>query len=277
MSGTRETGDADGEPDRAAKRSGTIQSVAIATRFLNILANGTGPMALGLLARAAGTGSPTAHRYLQSLVREGLVRQDPQSGHYDLGPTALNIGIGALKRIDPVDIAARHMKQLASGFAASAGVAIWTERGPTVVRWYRSALFSISSVGLGDVLPVDNSACGLVFQAFLPESRVAAARELQPTHFRGKPPSPQDLENVRGSCWAELTDHLLPGITGQAVPVFDAQQEIACVMTTVSNLGLMQAPEDRKALADSALAAARETGGMAAFDDHPSPSARTRS
>jgi len=259
--------DGAGKPDGVRKRSGNIQSVSIATRFLNILANGTEPMALGVIARKAGTGSPTAHRYLQSLVKEGLAMQDPQTGLYDLGPTALSIGIGALRRIDSVEIAAKHMKQLANGFAASAGVAIWTERGPTVVRWYRSAFFAISSVGLGDVLPVDNSACGLVFQAYLPERQIEEARKLQPAHFRGKRPSRKRLEEVRNTCWAELTDHLLPGITGQAVPVFDAQQEIACVMTTVTNLGLMHKPEDRKALLECAKLAARESGGTALFSE----------
>ena len=247
------------------KRSGNIQSVSIATRFLNILANGTEPMALGAIAREAGTGSPTAHRYLQSLVKEGLAMQDPQTGYYDLGPTALNIGISALKRVDPVEIAARYMKDLAGGVAASAGVAIWTERGPTVVRWYRSALFSISSVGLGDVLPVDNSACGLVFQAYLPEGQIEQARKLQPSHFRGRRASVRQREDVRQACWAELTDHLLPGITGQAVPVFDAQQEIVCVMTTVTNLGLVHKEEDRRALYHRALQVADETGGAAMF------------
>lgn len=247
------------------KRTGNIQSVSIATRFLNILANAAEPMALGRIAREAGTGSPTAHRYLQSLVKEGLAMQDPQTGFYDLGPAALSIGIAALKRIHPVEIAARHMKELASGFAASAGVAIWTERGPTVVRWYRSSLFSISSVGLGDVLPVDNSACGLVFQAFLPNSQIAMAKKLQPAHFRGKRATRGQLQDVRKTCWAELTDHLLPGITGQAVPVFDAQQELACVMTTVTNLGLMHKPEDRRALFECAKRAAMETGGTEKF------------
>lgn len=247
------------------KRSGNIQSVSIATRFLNILANAAEPTALGMIAREAGTGSPTAHRYLQSLVKEGLAMQDPQTGFYDLGPTALSIGIAALKRIHPVEIAAKHMKELANGFAASAGVAIWTERGPTVVRWYRSSLYSISSVGLGDVLPVDNSACGLAFQAFLPESQIDMARKLQPAHFRGKRASRADLESVRKTCWIELTDHLLPGITGQAVPVFDAQQEIACVMTTVTNLGLMLKQEERRALFECAKQVVTETGGTDRF------------
>ena len=138
----------------AQKRSANIQSVSVATRFLNVLSNATGPLPLGVIAREAGTGSPTAHRYLQSLVKEGLVQQDPHSGQYDLGPAALRIGISALRRIDPVEIAARHMKELANDHAFTAGVAIWTERGPTVVRWYRSAYFAINTISLGDVLQI---------------------------------------------------------------------------------------------------------------------------
>ena len=89
---------ADEMPDAPGeKRSGTIQSVSIAARFLKTLANAEGELALGEVARRTGTGGSTAHRYLQSLVKEGLARQDPLSGLYDLGPAALSIGIGALK------------------------------------------------------------------------------------------------------------------------------------------------------------------------------------
>ncbi|PTW56554.1 IclR family transcriptional regulator [Breoghania corrubedonensis] len=248
------------------KRPGTIQSVAIATRFLELLANAEEPLTLGTLAKRAGTGGSTAHRYLQSLVQEGLAAQDPASGHYNLGPTALSIGIAALKRIEPVDVAARHMKSLVEKSPASGGVAIWTDRGPTLVRWYRSAYFTISSLGLGDVLPLDNTACGLMFQAFLPNDHVERARSLQPRHFRGTKPKLAILEEIRRTCRADLTSHLLPDITGQAVPVFDAQQQIACVMTTVTNLGQKQGPQEALNLLATARVVARETGGTDAFD-----------
>lgn len=255
------------QADKTEKRSGAIQSVSIAARFLGILANAGGALPLGSLARLAGTSSPTAHRYLHSLVKEGLARQDPYTGHYDLGSTALSIGIAALKRIEPVEIAARHMSDLAQHVAASGGVAIWTDRGPTLVRWYRSAFFSISSLGLGDALPLDNTASGLVFQAFLPPSRVEPARRVQPERFRGATPSPERLAEIRTSCWAELTNHLLPGITGQAAPVFDAQRELVCVMTTVTDLGQIITPDARRALYDKARLANQQTGGIAGFPD----------
>ena len=146
----------DEAPDTLSeKRSGTIQSVAIAARFLNVLASAESELALGEVARRTQTGASTAHRYLQSLVKEGLAKQDPASSLYDLGPAALSIGIGALKRVDAVEIAAQHMKALAHQYAASGGVAIWTDRGPTLVRWYRSAFFSINPLALGDILPID--------------------------------------------------------------------------------------------------------------------------
>ena len=243
------------------KRAGTIQSVAIATRFLQVLASAEHELALGEVARRTQTGGSTAHRYLQSLVKEGLARQDPATGLYDLGPAALNIGIAALKRVDAVEIAAGHMKALAHRQAASGGVAIWTERGPTLVRWYRSAFFSVNPLALGDILPLDNTACGLVFQAFLPKATIDAARKQQPAHFRGTPPGKAVLEEVRKACWAEMTSHLLSNVTGQAAPVFDAQGEIVCCMTTVTDLGRLNSPEDRDALFREAGLVNEATGG----------------
>ncbi|EFI62594.1 transcriptional regulator, IclR family protein [Comamonas thiooxydans] len=214
-------------------------------------------------------GASTAHRYLQSLVKEGLARQDPASGLYDLGSAALSIGIGALKRVDAVEIAAQHMKSLTHQHALSGGVAIWTDRGPTLVRWYRSAYFSINPLALGDILPIDNTACGLVFQAFLPKATIDAARRQQPAHFRGKPPTKAVLDEVRERCWSELTSHLLSNVTGQAAPVFDAQHEIACAVTTVSDLGQLKSPDDRHALLREASLINQATGGRAFGSDSP--------
>ncbi|GGB27787.1 IclR family transcriptional regulator [Allosediminivita pacifica] len=247
------------------RKAGTIQSVSTAATFLRVLANASGPLALGVIAKRAGTSGSMAHRYLQSLVREELAVQDPASGHYDLGPLALGVGVAALGRLDPVELAADAMKDFAARTAASAGVAIWTERGPTLVRWYRSAIFSISSLGLGDVLPLDNTACGLIFQAYLPQDRVASARATQPESFRGSPPTEDRLAEVRASGWLELQGHLLPHVAGQAVPVFDAQGEIACVMTTVANLGDALSSEIGRELSEVAINLSKATAGRVAI------------
>ncbi|WP_283179446.1 IclR family transcriptional regulator [Gemmobacter sp. 24YEA27] len=249
-----------------ARRVTTIQSISVAMRFLNILAAAERALPLGELARLSRTGRSTAHRYMQSLVKEGLAAQDPVSSHYDLGAAALSIGIAALRRVDAVEMAGMQMKQLATNHAISGGVAIWTERGPTLVRWYRSALFAISPVQLGDVLPIDNSACGQVFQAFLPRAVTEAARRIQPAAFAGDPVQRPQLDQIRRTGWVELTSHLLSGITGQAAPILDAQGELVCVVTSVTDLGKLNAPGDRLALQDVARLINRATGGQSALD-----------
>ncbi len=250
------------QPQPDSKRSGTIQSVSIAARFLSILANAEGPMMLGDIAKLGRTGASTAHRYMRSLVQEGLVAQDETSGRYDLGPAAISIGIGALRRVDAVEVAARQMKALSARIAASCGVAIWTERGPTVVRWYRSAQFAISTVALGDVLPLDNTACGLVFQAFLPPDQIKAARKLQPPsfRFRSTPPTAALLAQVREARGSELNEHLFSLMTGKAAPVFDAQNEVVCVVTTVSLISDAEAEQHRQLLFDLARSVSADAG-----------------
>lgn len=256
MKARRQVSDA-GQP--AAKRSATIQSVSIAFRFLDLLARADGPLVLGEIARRGRTGTSTAHRYMRSLVQEGLAAQD-ELGRYDLGPAALSIGVRALGRIEPVEIAARAMQVLSARVAASCGVAIWTERGPTIVRWYRSAGFTISTVTLGDVLPLDSTACGLVFQAHLPSDVITAARRGQPAAFRGTQPTRAELTAVRDADVAELDERLFRQLTGKAAPVFNALGEIACVVTTVSHVDVAETEGHRTALLDAARRSTSEAG-----------------
>ncbi|MBD8905404.1 IclR family transcriptional regulator [Methylorubrum zatmanii] len=247
----------DGQP--AAKRSATIQSVSIAFRFLDLLARAEGPLVLGEIARRGRTGTSTAHRYMRSLVQERLAAQD-ELGRYDLGPAALSIGVLALRRIEPVEIAARAMRLLSARLAASCGVAIWTERGPTIVRWYRSAGFTISTVSLGDVLPLDSTACGMVFQAHLPGEVITAARRRQPAAFRGTQPARAELAAVREAGIAELDERLFRQLTGKAAPVFNALGDIACVVTTVSHVDVAEAEGHRAALLDAARHSTSDAG-----------------
>ncbi|MGQ3673126.1 IclR family transcriptional regulator [Xanthobacter sp. TB0136] len=239
----------------------TVQSVSIAARFMDVLARSERPMALGEIARAAKTSASTAHRYMQTLVLERLVVQDEMTARYDLGPAALNLGVRAMRRIDPIEIAARNMKSLSLQIAASCGVVIWTERGPTVVRWYRNADFFISTVSLGDILPVNNSACGLVFQAYMDKASIAAAQKMQPPGFRGTAPRSKTLADIRAASGAELNEHLFSMLAGKAAPVFNAQNELACVVTTVSFITIAEEHGHREALFEAARQATFESGG----------------
>ena len=75
-----------------------IQSVETGHRLLAALVNAAQPMPLGELASAADMTSAKAHPYLVSFINVGLVRQDGVSGHYELGPFAMQMGLVSLLR-----------------------------------------------------------------------------------------------------------------------------------------------------------------------------------
>ena len=74
------------------KRRG-IQSAETGVRLLEALERANGPLALKDLSARADLDPSSAHRYLASFVRCGLVRQEPDA-RYDLGPLALRRLLG---------------------------------------------------------------------------------------------------------------------------------------------------------------------------------------
>ena len=77
-----------------------VQSLEIGMGILRAMMDGQRSMMLKDIAAAADMPASKAHRYLVSLIRAGLVEQDPMSSRYDLGPLALNLGLVALDRLD---------------------------------------------------------------------------------------------------------------------------------------------------------------------------------
>src|SRR5438270_10765505 len=85
-----------------AKRRG-IQSIDTGIRLLEAMEKADGPLALKELSARADLDPSSAHRYLASFVRCGLVRQDRDT-RYDFGPLALHMGLAAVRRMDAVQI-----------------------------------------------------------------------------------------------------------------------------------------------------------------------------
>jgi DNA-binding IclR family transcriptional regulator len=72
------------------------QSIHRAVRLLRAIASrGRSGARLLELAREAGLTGPTAHRILSCLVAENVLRQNPQTRRYLLGPLAFELGLAA--------------------------------------------------------------------------------------------------------------------------------------------------------------------------------------
>src|SRR5258705_3832615 len=159
------------------KRSRGIQSIETGVPLLEALERSGGPLALRELAARAELDPSGAHRYLASFVRCGLVQQEADS-RYDFGPLALRLGLASIQRLDPIQATERALPALVDETGFTALLAVWSNRGPTVVHWQRTGDL-VTSLNLGSLLPVARSSLARMLLAFLPTVFTAEALTLE--------------------------------------------------------------------------------------------------
>lgn len=102
------------QPDVAAARAGGSQVVHRAALLMRLVAAGQrAGLRLADVHRAAGLERPTAHRLLQALVTERLLRQDSQTRRYFLGPAMYEMGLAASPQLALRDICHPHLQRIA--------------------------------------------------------------------------------------------------------------------------------------------------------------------
>lgn len=223
----------DDDSDAAAPQRRGIQSVEIGFRVLAALAAEPEPAPLGTIARRTALSPSQAHRYLASLVASGMARQHLDSGRYELGPQAIQIGLAALAR---TDVFAEADPAIAAFTRASGRTTLLAARGPlgpTIVRWYAGRRPVVTSLAVGSVLPLFSSATGHAFLSFMNDDEVAGACEAEPA-----PPSPADIAairtQVRAAMVATVDELLIPGLRATAVPILDIQGRAVLVATAMA-------------------------------------------
>ncbi|MCS4502730.1 HTH-type transcriptional regulator KipR [wastewater metagenome] len=218
-----------------------VRSVETGLALVAALGAADTGLGLGCLARRAGMAPAKAHRYLVSLVRAGLVEQHPETGHYDLGPLALELGMAALRRLDIVRLADATLHRLRDDLDETVLFAVWGNRGPTVVRWLESSEAVTVNVRLGSVMPLCRSATGRAFLAWgarrviepLLDAELAAADDPEVERGRMEALAAQ----TRSDGVSTVAGDLLPGVAAVAAPVFDHQDEVAGVVTALGYAG----------------------------------------
>ena len=215
---------------RQSKRRG-IQSIDTGIRLLEVMEKAEGPLALKDLAARADLDPSSAHRYLASFVRCGLVRQEADT-RYDFGPLALHVGLAALRRLDPVQITERALPQLVAETAYTALLTVWSNRGPTVVHWQRSRNPFVTNLGLGSVLPITRSATGAVLVAFLPEAVTADAIAAEARREQvDRQAFARAVERARKTRLASVDNSVIPGLAAVSAPVLQWNGEAAAAVT----------------------------------------------
>ncbi len=206
-----------------------IQSVEVGGRLLLALADAGRPMALKELAQAAGMAPAKAHPYLVSFGKLGLIAQDAASGRYGLGPLAMQLGLISLQQFDPLRLATARLPELALAIGQTVAIAVWGNRGATIVRTEEAPSAVHVNMRHGTVMTLRGTASGLLFAAHLPRETVLAAAG--DTVFDKA--FERELAAVRRQGFSHAVDAAVVGVSALAAPVFDGSGALVLSLTAI--------------------------------------------
>jgi DNA-binding IclR family transcriptional regulator len=248
------------DSDRAQRG---IQSIEVGGQLLRALVHHGRPMALKDLAREADMTAAKAHPYMVSFGRLGLIEQDRASGHYLLGPLALQLGLISLQQADPVHIATPLIAQLAQQTGHTVALAVWGARGATIVRTAESPSPVHVNMRHGTVFSLTNTASGRVFAAFLDADAVRQLLEderQRQKQRKGSEPVPagmppvqplpswsdfeRQLQEVRTHGISRSDGEVIQGVSAMAAPVFDHTGAIVLAVTAIGPAGIFNTAWD---------------------------------
>ncbi len=230
--------------DTAKERRG-IQSIEVGGQLLLALGAHGRPMALRDLAKAAGMPAGKAHPYLVSFGKVGLVTQDATTGHYGLGPTAIQLGLASLRMLNPVREATPFAEALAERTQHSVALAVWGNLGPTIVLLIDPVYPLHVNLRTGTVMSLAGTATGRLFAAYLPKALIG--RAMQEDYKRlgpdiARPLKAQEveakLEEVRRHGLSRSISNRTPGVNAMAAPVFDYSGNIVLGVLLMGSSGV---------------------------------------
>lgn len=217
-----------------------VQSLEIGMSILRAISGGHRAMMLKDIAAAADMPASKVHRYIVSLVRSGLVEQDPATSRYDLGPFALRLGLVAVDRLDRVKLGLQAIAELRDEINQTTALAVWSDNGPVIIRSMRPYRPITVNVVTGSALQLLTSASGRVFTAWLPHGITEAligrerATLALPIELQSSAGIEAMLAQVRADGVSIVQDyHLVPGVAAAGAPVFNFKHEITLSLLAI--------------------------------------------
>ncbi|MCH7342014.1 IclR family transcriptional regulator [Pelomonas sp. CA6] len=243
------------------RESRGIQSIEVGGQLLVALAHQGGPMALKDLAREAGMPPAKAHPYLVSFIKLGLVEQE--GGRYGLGPLALQLGLISLQQYDPVRLATPRIEALSAELGHTVAIAVWGNRGPTIVRVAEAPTPVHVSMRHGTVMSLPGTASGRLFAALMPAADTAAALAVEGLPAATLAELQAQAPQIRAEGLARSQDGVVAGVSALAAPVFDQRGRMLLSLTAIGPSGSFDTRADGpigQALKKSAELLSRQLG-----------------
>jgi len=222
-----------------AENSKGIQSLEYAFEILNYFKKSISPVSITELANKMNVSKSKLHKYLTSFLKLGVLTQDKNS-LYSIGPTLIEFGLSALNRLDVVSVADPYLISLKNEINQSSGLAIWTEQGPMVIKYYKSDRPISIEIQVGFHAPLLSSSAGKCFAAFLPREKTNKLFEKELSELNiSKSEIEKELNTIRIELlsYRDAPYYSIPGSKALASPVFDYSGEIVAAILLIGFSG----------------------------------------
>lgn len=202
-----------------------VQSVDRAFDILRVFEQSELPLGVKDIAARTSMTPSQVHHYLVSLTRSGAIAQRPD-GRYELGVFTLQLGLSALKRLEPVERAVQAARAFRDATGEATFIALWGSHGATIIRYFEGFKPVTVEIRAGLTMPLVGSATGHVFLTWMSEQATADFI-----------PGGSNIDDIKKITKAAGLGHvhgaLLPRISSLSAPVFDRDGRLAFSMTTL--------------------------------------------
>lgn len=222
------------------------RTVLVGIRLLQTVAQTSGPGTLTEIAKRTGMSPSRTYRYLASLTQARFLEQDPGTGKYDLGPAAIELGISATARLNPIRMASELMSDLTDTVKLVSILSVWGSNGPTVIRAEVGRLETAIHVREGTNVSTVITAVGRVFLAYMPPEDISAFVDRHRQEWNAAAPKAKritsaDVEKLRNDVRAHSLACAIglrnPSIAALAAPIFGPNGRLSMCLALMGIIG----------------------------------------
>jgi len=207
----------------------SVVGTEAASRVADVLLMFTrGPTAMGVteIARELGLSKAVVHRILQSLSTRSLVRADPSTREYRLGPGAIALGARAMRDFDLRQAAQPTLRRMRDITTETTTLSARLQDSRIYLDQFESPQEIKMTVELGRPYPLYAGASSRAILAFLSDETVdriiqMGLDRLTPETIRNPRELRRRLAETRASGYAISRGERQPAAGSVAAPVFD--------------------------------------------------------
>lgn len=225
---------------------------------MELLVQASGPLRLSAIAQQLNLQKSNVHRTLGTLIAQGYVTQDEESGRYRPSLKLFELGSKVVSAHPARRAAAPYMQDLHKTLGETVNLYVLDKGAVLVVEKLLSPRPLRFSSQPGSRLPVTTTAAGRVMLAYEADPQAVLDQSFQ--QFPQRDEASLDVEEVLGSLeatrargYAETTNSWSPGIFSIAAPILGDDGHAAAAIG-VSGPIERQTDENRQAIIEALLA-----------------------